>query len=93
MLSFICVTFLTIFLAVYLYFKWNYTYWQRKGVPFIPPTFPFGNVADLVTNKVTFGVYLQNLYAHFKRLGLPYGGVFFFGRKTLILCDPELIKD
>lgn len=31
-----------IFVAVYAYFKISYTYWAKKGVAYLKPTFPLG---------------------------------------------------
>lgn len=30
-------------IVVYAYFQWNYQYWKRRNVPYLKPTFPFGN--------------------------------------------------
>nr|WDY85982.1 cytochrome P450 6HX2 [Pagiophloeus tsushimanus] len=83
----------TVFLSIYAYFKYSYTYWARKGVPYLPPSFPLGNNDVLGLDAFSFGLESQEWYRAFKRMGLRFGGVWSFWNKALVLVDPALIKD
>ncbi|KAJ9577525.1 hypothetical protein L9F63_005898 [Diploptera punctata] len=75
---------------LYVYFKLCYTYWKKRGVPTITPTVPFGNFArTLIVNNPSFQV-----TEYYKELeGERFGGLYSFHRPTLLLRDPELIKN
>lgn len=78
--------------ALVFYFKRKYGYWRRKGVPYFPATIPFGNAGEIVMQKVAFGPGIINIYNRFKKLGVKYGGHYFFHKPVLFVLDPELIK-
>lgn len=57
---------LVVFVAVYLYFKYVlYNYWKKKGVFYMEPTVPFGNIIDAVVGKVYLGEYFLRYTFHF----------------------------
>ncbi|KAL1497095.1 hypothetical protein ABEB36_008108 [Hypothenemus hampei] len=41
-------------LSVYVYFKYCYTYWAKKGVPYLEPSFPLGknNVEEVIKKSL-----------------------------------------
>ncbi|GFG37780.1 hypothetical protein Cfor_07813, partial [Coptotermes formosanus] len=60
------------FLAVvYAYFKMSFNYWKKRNVPYVKPTFPFGNFTDAVLFRKAIGhVYKE----HYKKLdGMRFG--------------------
>jgi cytochrome P450 family 6 len=80
------------FLAVvYAYFKMSFNYWKKRNVPYVKPTFPFGNFTDAVLFRKAIGhVYKE----HYKKLdGEKYGGIYAFTKPKLILRDPDIIKN
>nr|WDY85983.1 cytochrome P450 6HX3 [Pagiophloeus tsushimanus] len=83
----------TVFFSIYAYFKYSYTYWARKGVPYLPPSFPLGNNDVIGPDALTFGLESEGWYRAFKKMGVRFGGVFNFWNKALVLMDPALIKD
>lgn len=44
------------FVTVYAYFKILYTYWARKGVPYLKPKFPLGKIVIIVLTFTNHGV-------------------------------------
>ncbi|XP_069671900.1 probable cytochrome P450 6a13 isoform X3 [Periplaneta americana] len=52
--------------ALYLYFSVKYKYWKNKGVPHLEPTFPAGNVSDVVYSRKTIGEVYVEFYRKFK---------------------------
>lgn len=84
-----------IFTAVvtyWLYVTWTYTYWKRKKVPYIEPSFPFGNIENPFTRKKYIGVWLKNIYDEFKRKGGVGGGIYLFASPAYVVVDPEILK-
>jgi cytochrome P450 family 6 len=77
--------------VVYAYFKWSFTYWKKRNVPYIEPHFPFGNFKETALMRKEFGYFCKDIY---KRLeGHRYGGMYLFSRPRLLFLDPDLIKD
>lgn len=77
---------------IYAYFKWSFSYFQRKNVPYIQPNIPFGNIENPATRQVNIGVKLQSLYNEFKTLGHRIGGVYMLAKPTYILVSPDVIR-
>jgi cytochrome P450 family 6 len=77
--------------AVYIYFKKSFSYWKERKVPYIEPTFPFGNFKDQILLRKTIGHVFSDIY---KKLdGENYGGTYIFTKPGFIFRDPEIIKN
>jgi cytochrome P450 family 6 len=76
---------------LYEYFKLSFTYWKKRNVPYVAPTFPYGNIADALFLKKSFGRVYEELY---KKLdGEKYGGVYAFTKPVFIFRDPDIVKN
>lgn len=80
-------------LTCYAYFQYSYTYWSRKGVPFLKPKFPIGNNDDIGREAANYGHEVIRWYKDLKRKGHKFGGAWVWARPVLVLTDPEYIKD
>lgn len=81
-----------IILILYIYFKFfKYRFWSDLNVPFIPPTFPTGNVSDFLKSSIHFSVVIEKLYRKLKKSG-DYGGIYFFGNPVFLVLSPEFAK-
>ncbi|XP_069672104.1 probable cytochrome P450 6a13 [Periplaneta americana] len=76
--------------GVYFYFQHTWTYWKKRNVPYVQPTFPFGNFGDVVFARKSMGELFNYLYA--KLEGEKFGGTYTFTKKGFFFRDPELIK-
>lgn len=76
--------------AAYFYIKRLYSYWDRLGVKSVPPTFPFGNFGKNVKQELSIGELAAEFY---KNTAERFIGIYSCLRPTLILCDPELIRN
>lgn len=82
------VAFLAVIVTVV---KWWYKHWERQEVPYIPPSFPGGNIS-LIKEKKAFGLYFKSFYDEFKSKGYKYGGTFLLALPLLVISDLELVK-
>lgn len=89
-LSIVVSLFATLLASAYWYVKKSFSYWKRKGVPYIEPSFPFGNFANLYLGKEHFGDVVLDLY---NKSSEPFVGVYTSLRPILLVRDPVLIKD
>lgn len=64
-------------------------YWKRLGVPFAKPTFLLGNMAPLLTQKVSAAHYFRKLYLSTEH---PCYGIFILHKPCLLLRDLDLIQ-
>ncbi|XP_023714370.2 cytochrome P450 6a2 [Cryptotermes secundus] len=76
--------------ALYVYFKMSISYWKERNAPFINPTFPFGNIRDLMLLSKPIGHSFAEIYR--KLDGEKYGGFYTFAKPGFIFRDPEIIK-
>jgi cytochrome P450 family 6 len=84
-------TFLSISLLLYACYKYSYSYWKKKGVACLEPSFPFGNISDAVLQRKSCGSTFQDIYN--KLDGHEFGGAFSFFRPMLIVREPRMLKD
>ncbi|CRK99482.1 CLUMA_CG012801, isoform A [Clunio marinus] len=83
--------FMILGLIMYIDFKRQFGFWQRKKIAFLPPSFPMGNISEILKSKVHFGYIIQNIYNHMKYSG-DYCGIFFSRNPVLLVLTPEFAK-
>jgi cytochrome P450 family 6 len=84
-------TFLGISLVLYAVYKYSFSHWKKKGVPYLQPSFPFGNIADAILQRKSSGLTFQDIYN--KLDGHEFGGAFSFMRPMLIVREPQMLKN
>ncbi|XP_068084403.1 cytochrome P450 6k1 [Anabrus simplex] len=77
--------------TLYLYCTWTFDYWKKKGVPFIKPLPLFGNVLAVITRQKTPVDLWVDLYRAGD--GHPFLGLYHFRSPSLLVRDPEMIKN
>ena len=87
----ILLTFVLMFLSLlYVYFQKQYTFWTRKGVVQIPPSFPFGNFGYFILRTKTINEVMVE-QDHLTK-GLPYYGQYFLCFPNFVVKDVELVR-
>lgn len=76
--------------TIYIYLKFVFSFWKRRGVPFIEPSIPFGNFTPFFKFKKTFG---QNIHELYNQSNAPVVGVYAALRPALLIRDPKTIRD
>lgn len=75
----------------YIYFKFVlYTYWRKKGIPYLEPVIPVGNFLKLVQKKCHIGETFAYGYERMK--DNKVFGMYTFHKPCLLIVDPELIR-
>jgi cytochrome P450 family 6 len=87
----LCATLFGILLFLYAYYRFCYSYWKKKGVAYLEPSFPFGNIGDAILQRKSCGLAIHDIYN--KLDGYELGGAFSFIRPMLIVREPEMIKN
>ncbi|XP_071448007.1 cytochrome P450 9e2-like [Hetaerina americana] len=67
------------------------TYWRRKGIPHVPALPILGSLKDSLLQNISIAEEHQRIYRATE--GYRYSGFQNFARPSLILRDPELIKE
>lgn len=79
-----------VLLAVtYAYFKYVFSYWQRKNYPYLTPSIPWGNLSSVAKRKTSFGINILELYEMTKE---PFVGIYLLFRPGLLVRDADLVK-
>src|SRR5690349_17946166 len=85
---------ITLFVAIVgLLFHWflnKFSYWERKGFPFVKPDIPFGSFKN-VGVKVHVLRRLQEFYEEYKEKSKVVW-LYFFGRPILLVTNLEVAK-
>ncbi|XP_076635164.1 cytochrome P450 6A1-like [Colletes latitarsis] len=77
--------------AVYYYLISNFNYWKSRGVEGPKPMLLFGNILDICLGRTTMQAYTIELRKTYK--DEPMIGIYEGRNPTLIVNDPNLIKD
>jgi len=77
--------------VVYTYFKMSFKYWKKRNVPYVAPSFPFGNIADALFFRKSVGHVHEEFYK--KLEGEKYGGIYAFTKPIFVFRDPDIIKN
>lgn len=82
--------FIVLGVTIYLYIKYVvYLYWQRRGIKYIEPSFPFGNNGKSFMQKISNAEEMVEMY---KSTTEPFDGTFGVFRPILFVRDPNLIR-
>ncbi|XP_019885509.2 cytochrome P450 6k1 [Camponotus floridanus] len=83
--------FIVVLIIVYTYYKYVlFNYWRKRGIFYIEPVVPTGNIGDIVTKKKTIGEFLHDVYLKYKEHRVV--GIYTFFKPNLIITDPDLIQ-
>ncbi|KAK9744840.1 Cytochrome P450 [Popillia japonica] len=78
--------------AFVIYFKWKFSYWQRRKVPQLDPVIPWGTDENPFDPKRTFHTTIKDNYDELKRNGHKFGGLYLGTRPALLLVDLDITK-
>lgn len=83
--------FLTIiFAGLYLFFKKKFAFFKERGIPYIEPSFPLGNLSGMGTKYHMFDV-MMNIYNQLRTKG-KICGFFNLFEHSYIATDIEVVK-
>ncbi|XP_030371213.1 probable cytochrome P450 6d5 [Scaptodrosophila lebanonensis] len=75
---------------LYVYLKWNFSFWERKGFPSAATNIPFGALDSLRRGKRSFGTAIYDVYRASKE---PVLGIYLTLRPALLVRDAQLAHD
>ncbi|KAL6419682.1 hypothetical protein ACFW04_011277 [Cataglyphis niger] len=77
--------------VVYIYYKYVLlNYWRKKGVFYVEPTVPAGNLTSYVTGKLSVGELFRDAYMKYKDHRVF--GMYTFFKPNLVIADLDLIR-
>ncbi|XP_066926982.1 cytochrome P450 6B7-like [Clytia hemisphaerica] len=85
--------FIVAFTAFYFFVRHRMTFWQRRGIPVDPGTFPFGSqhVWDFFKQKIAFIQMTDHAYKNYP--DAPVVGTYeLFGRPSIVIRDLDIAK-
>lgn len=87
----ISLTFIGILVtSAYFYVCHIYSYWKRRNIAYLEPTFPFGNFKKNILQKISFGELTEELH---NSSNAPVVGFYAALKPSLLIRDPKLIRD
>jgi hypothetical protein len=82
--------FIILITSVWWYFKSKYNFWKKKGVKFITPVIPFGNIRDVFLLRKPTAEVVKEFYDAFPEE--RFVGLYEAMNPLILIRDPELIK-
>ncbi|XP_020281147.1 probable cytochrome P450 6a14 [Pseudomyrmex gracilis] len=77
--------------SVYIYYKFVvFNFWRKKGVFYIEPVVPTGNMTSLVTRKISMGELFGDAYLKYK--DHRAFGMYTFFKPNLVIADLDLVR-
>ncbi|KAF2881983.1 hypothetical protein ILUMI_24186 [Ignelater luminosus] len=83
----------TLFIGLYTYFQWAYKYWERKGIPYVTPSFPFGTKDLFADPPQSFSDVCKKYYNEYKAKGYKHVGIYLFASPIYLVLDLEYIRN
>lgn len=80
----------TLIATAFIYIKYKFSYWKRRGVAYIEPSIPFGNLGPVITLKKSIDQVLKDLYNDSNE---PIVGIYTALRPSLLIRDPSIVRD
>lgn len=77
-------------LAVY-FIRRRYSYWKDLNVPYVQPSFPYGNLKELGKTMHSSKLF-QKHYNELKG-SAPFGGLYFFINPTVLAIDLDFVRN
>ncbi|XP_063700276.1 probable cytochrome P450 6d5 [Culicoides brevitarsis] len=91
-LTFFFYFFLLLAFSFYFYTKKvAFTYWTRRNVPQLAPTFPLGDLHSMMKQKLGLGAFWAKLYHETK--SRPFIGFYALTKPALVVNDGNLMKN
>ncbi|GAB0100089.1 hypothetical protein DMENIID0001_160730 [Sergentomyia squamirostris] len=92
-----CYVFPLVFVSVFILLIWWYimakfSYWTKRGIPYLCPSFPYGNIKE-VGRTLHIAELMKSVYDKFKSSGQPFAGIYYFIRPVAVVTDPNLARD
>jgi len=76
---------------LYIYFKFViYNFWRKRGVFYVEPVVPIGNIIAVASGKKQIGMYFHDTYMKYKDHRAI--GIYSFHKPNLIVADLDLIR-
>ncbi|KAH8344192.1 hypothetical protein KR084_007750 [Drosophila pseudotakahashii] len=75
---------------LYVYLKWTFSYWDRKGFPSTAKSIPFGAMESVAKGKRSFGLAIYDIYKSTKE---PVIGLYLTLRPALLIRDAQISRD
>lgn len=76
-------------IAIVLFVRRQYTYWDHVGIANIKGVFPFGNLKSVVKRQRSFPTAIYDLY---NQTSEPFVGIYLFFRPAILIRDAEMVK-
>lgn len=77
--------------VIYLWFKWKFTHWVKKGVPGPAPAFPAGNITNVFTKREQFFQPFVENYVKYKKY--PFIGMYTLYNPVILVNDLHLARN
>ncbi|KAK5638812.1 hypothetical protein RI129_013107 [Pyrocoelia pectoralis] len=79
--------------VIFTYFKWAFKYWERRDLPSVKPSIPFGTIGEIILAKRNFGEIVKEQYEESKRKGFKHVGLFMMAKPGYMPIDLEYVKN
>ncbi|EDW04984.1 probable cytochrome P450 6d5 [Drosophila grimshawi] len=75
---------------LFVYLRWTFSFWERKGFPYIEASIPLGALDSVRQNKRSFGLAMYDMYLASSK---PFVGIYLTLRPALLVRDAQIAHD
>lgn len=90
-LTTIVLLILFVITLIFGYIKTSFSYWRIRGVPYIQPEIPYGNIKGVGKTHHLYEL-TQKCYQQYKSVA-PFFGLYLFTKPVALILDIELVKN
>ncbi|XP_055842784.1 probable cytochrome P450 28a5 [Episyrphus balteatus] len=91
MLEVIISVFVILSISIYVYLRWNFDYWQKRGIRGPKPAILVGNFSKSARGEVNYVDELNEIYLKYKNTD-KFVGIFASRNPRLFILDPEIVR-
>ncbi|XP_055842783.1 probable cytochrome P450 28d2 [Episyrphus balteatus] len=78
-------------MLIYIYLRWNFNYWQKRGIRGPKPAILVGNFIKSARGEVNYMDELNEIYLKYKN-SEKFVGIFSSRNPRLFILDPEIVR-
>ncbi|XP_049824367.1 probable cytochrome P450 6a14 [Aethina tumida] len=93
MTPYLVAAIVVLLVLIVTFFKYKFTYWEKRGVNYFTPSIPLGNMNTLFKkNRESIGEFIKNSYMKARNNNWKHFGMYLFTNPAYMAIDLDIVK-